>query len=85
MKSEFWKNFFLILVGIVTGSLFQQLTSGISALSWLSFGLDFATEQPLVLNLSVIKLTFGISLNLSVSVILFVIIALLFGKLVSRR
>ena len=50
MKKGFWLNFFLICVGIVTGSMVAEMTSGIPALSWLSYGLDFGMKSPLVLD-----------------------------------
>ena len=56
-----------------------------SALSWLSYGLDFGMTQPLVLDLNLINLTFGLSVNLNVATIICIIIALLVAKLINRR
>ena len=80
MKNNFLYNVVLILAGIVIGSLAGKVTEGIAVLKWLSFGLTFGTEAPVVLDLFVLRLTFGISFNLSVSVILFVALSLILGR-----
>lgn len=85
MKKHFWLNFFLILVGIVIGAVVAELTSGIPALRWLSFGLNFGTETPFTLNLNALSITFGLSLRITVSTIIFVAVSLLLGKLIIRK
>ena len=80
MKGRFWLNLFLVLAGIVVGSLIAEITAGVSWLSWLSFGLEFGTEEPLVLNLTVLRLTFGITVKITVASILFVSLSLLLGR-----
>lgn len=80
-----WFYLLFLLAGIVIGSLVTELTAGIPWLSWLSYGLNFATESPLVLNLNVIRLTFGISVHLSISVILFCVISVLCGRALFRK
>lgn len=62
----------LMLCGIVLGSFVADLTSGIEVLSWLSYGRSFGvgSPTPLVLDLAVIRLTFGLSFHLSIGVIL---------------
>ena len=80
MKNNFLYNVVLVLAGIVIGSLVGKVTEGIAVLKWLSFGLTFGTEAPVVLDLFVLRLTFGISFNLSVSVILFVALSLILGR-----
>ncbi len=74
-----------VCAGIVIGSLVAQLSEGISWLSWLAFGMNFGITSPFVLNLGVLTLTFGATFNLSVSVILFTIIAVLCGFAILRR
>lgn len=85
MRSKsFWLTLFLVLAGIVSGALAAEATAGIPALSWLSYGLQFGTESPVNLNLNVIRLTFGISVNITVSTVIFVALALLLGRLLRR-
>ena len=81
---SFWLTLFLVLAGIVAGAMAAELTAGIPALSWLSYGLSFGTESPVYLNLNVIRLTFGISVNITVSTVIFIALALLLGRLLRR-
>ncbi len=85
MKKNFWLNLFLICVGIVAGSLVAELTADVSFLSWLSYGLDFGTESPFVLNLNVLRFTFGISFKITISTIIFVVISLLCGRSIIKN
>lgn len=85
MKKSFWLNFFLICIGIVTGSMVADMTSGIPALSWLSYGLDFGMKSPLVLDLNVLELTLGIYVRITISTIIFTVLSLLLGKLIIRK
>ena len=71
---------FLVLIGIVVGSLVAKVTASVSALGWLSYALTFGLESPVVLDLSVIRLTFGLSVDLSISVILCVVVSLVIGN-----
>ena len=85
MKKGFWLNFFLICVGIVTGSMVAEMTSGIQALSWLSYGLDFGMKSPLVLDLNVLELTLGLSVRITIATIIFTVLSLLLGRLIIRK
>ena len=85
MKGRFWLNLFLVIVGVVIGSMVAEMTVGISWLKWLSYGLEFGTETPLVLNLNLLQLTFGISIKITVSMILFIVLSLLLGRVITRE
>ena len=85
MKKNFWLNFFLICVGIVLGAMVSEMTAGIPFLSWLSYGLDFGTENPIILDLNVLRLTLGLSINITVSTIIFVSLSLLLGKIIVKH
>ena len=76
---------FFICSGIVLGSLTAILVKNVSFLSWLSFGLDFGITSPLVLDLSVLTLTFGATFRLTVAVVIFLILFALIGCAVVRR
>lgn len=84
MKNKFWLNFFLVLVGIVLGSMVAHVTAGVSFLSWLAFGLNFGTSAPVTLELGVVSCTFGISFSLSVATILCIALSLIVGKFIAR-
>lgn len=85
MKKNFWLNFFLVLCGIVIGSIVAEMTAGIYGLSWLSYGLDFGTTAPFSLNLNVLSLTLGVSIKITISTIIFVALSLLLGKLIIKK
>ncbi len=85
MRNSTIYNIFLVLVGIVLGSLVAKITAGVPALGWLSYALAFGFEEPLRLDLSVVHLTFALNVNLSVAVILFVAISLAVGHYLARR
>ena len=76
---------FLILVGIVLGGLVAHLTKDISFLSWLSFGESFGTASPVTVDLGVMSVTLGASLNISVAVVLAVALSLMVGKFIVRK
>ena len=88
MKKTKWLLLLFLLAGAVVGLLLGELTKDISFLSWLSFGRDFglSPEEPLVLELVVMRLRLGLTLNLSVSVIICMGAAgLIYRKFVMRN
>ena len=85
MKARFWLYLFLVGAGVVVGALAAEITAGVPFLSWLGFGLDFGTESPIVLDLSILRLTFGISVKITVSSVLFIALSLILGRLILRK
>ena len=85
MLTKVWLTVLLVCVGVVIGTLVSSATEGISWLSWLSYGLDFGLTSPFVLDLKVISITFGFTLKLTGSVIIFVALSLLLGRLITRK
>ncbi len=85
MKKHFWLNLFLVCVGIVVGSLTASVTSGVKGLSWLAYGLDFGTTSPFVLDLYAVKLTFGITVNITIATVICVVLSLIIGKAIARK
>ncbi len=75
------KNIWILLIficcGLVIGGLLGQMASQVEWLNWLSYGQTFGLSEPLVLNLNVIKITFGLMLNINVASIIGMAIALL--------
>jgi len=76
------KRFFVLLIfilaGVVLGGLLGALGDRFEALSWLSYGQSFglAADSPAVLELGVLRLSFGVSLRLNVAVVICVLAAL---------
>ena len=75
------KNIWILLIficcGLVIGGLLGQLASQVEWLNWLSYGQTFGLSEPLTIELNVIKLTFGLMLNINVASIIGMAIALL--------
>jgi hypothetical protein len=69
----------LILAGVVIGALVASATKNIPFLSWLAYSktLGLAVDKPVLLNLSVLKIAFGMELNVSVAQLTCVALALL--------
>ena len=76
-NKNFWILLLFLLTGIVLGGFLGSLADGISWLSWLNFGQSFGLDDPLVLNLGVLVITFGLSIKITMASILGVAVALL--------
>lgn len=75
-----WALFLLILSGIVLGGFIGYLTQDISFLSWLNYGQEFGLNKPVVLNLGIMTLTFGLQMKISIASILGVVLSILIFK-----
>lgn len=65
-----WILIVFILSGLVIGGLLGELASKTNGLDWLAYGQSFGLESPLVLNLSIIKVTFGLMLHINIASII---------------
>lgn len=80
-RKNAWALFLLILSGIVLGGFIGMLAEGISWLSWLSYGQSFGLDAPIILNLGVLVITFGLSIKISIASIVGILIAILIYRL----
>ena len=80
-NKNFWILLILLLSGIVLGGFLGSLAEGISWLSWLNFGQSFGLDSPLILNLGVLIITFGLPIKITMASIIGVAIALLIFRL----
>ena len=71
-----------ILIGIVLGGLIAELTAGVHALSWLSYGQSFGLDSPLVLDLGVLVLTFALQIKITIASIIGVILAIVIYRFI---
>lgn len=72
-----WVLLLMVLSGIVLGGFIGEAASGVPFLSWLNFGQSFGLNDPLVLNLGILVITFGLSIRITMASIIGVIIAIL--------
>lgn len=76
-----WALLLLILAGIVLGGFIGMLTEGVSALSWLGYGMTFGLDQPIILNLGILVITFGLTIKISIASIVGMIIAIIIYRI----
>ena len=77
-----WALFLLLLVGIVLGGFIGTLTAGVPFLSWLNYGQSFGLTSPVVLDLGVLVLTFGLTIRITIASIIGVLLAILIYRLI---
>ena len=71
-----WILVLFIFAGIVVGGLLGELASGIDFLWWLGYGENFGLTEPVVLDLSIISISFGIQFKINIASIIGIAIAL---------
>ena len=74
-------TFFTALAGIVLGGFIGMLAEGVPALSWLSYGQTFGFDNPIVLNLGLLVITFGLNIKITIASILGVVISIIIYRL----
>ena len=70
-----WILLILMLAGIVLGGFIGTLTQNSDALSWLNYGQSFGLDSPIVVNLGIIIITFGLSIKITIASIIGLILA----------
>ncbi len=66
MRKNNWTCFLLILAGIVIGGFIGSLFPS----TWLNYGQSFGLSAPLVLDLGILSVTFGLSIKITISSII---------------
>ena len=79
-EKNFWILLIFILSGLVIGGLLGELAGNINGLWWLSFGQEFGLENPLILNLSILKITFAFTVKINIASIIGLAIAIFIYK-----
>ena len=75
-----WILIVFILSGLVVGGLLGQLASNVDWLWWLSYSQTFGLQDPIVLDLSVVTITFALMFKISVASIVGMLLAILIYK-----
>ena len=75
-----WTLLLLILAGVVLGGFIGTLAAGISGLDWLNYGQSFGLEEPVVLSLGLLVLTFGLTIRITVASIIGIMLAIFIYK-----
>ncbi len=72
-----WALFLLLLTGIVLGGFIGMMAEGVPALSWLSYGQSFGLDEPMILNLGLLVVTFGLTIKITIASIIGVLVAII--------
>ena len=75
-EKNIWILLVFLLSGLVIGGLLGEVASKVEWLKWLGYGQSFGLSSPIELNLNVIKITFGLMLNINIASIVGIAIAI---------
>ncbi|MGN0278357.1 MAG: DUF4321 domain-containing protein [Lachnospiraceae bacterium] len=78
MRKNNWSCFLLILAGIVIGGFIGSLFPN----SWLNYGQSFGLSSPLVLDLGILCITFGLSIKITIAGILGVAVGIIIYRFI---
>ena len=77
-----WIVILFIFAGLVIGGLLGQVASQVDWLSWLAYGQTFGIQDPFILDMNVLSLTFAFSIQINIASIIGLAIAIfLYRKL----
>jgi hypothetical protein len=71
-----WSLFLLILAGIVLGGFVGSLVQGTPYFGWLNYGQNFGLDSPIILNLGILVITFGLNIKITIASIIGVLLAI---------
>ena len=74
-SQNIWVLVLLMLAGVVLRGFIGNALGGISALSWLNYGSSFGLSSPLVLDLGVLTLQFGLTIRFTIAGIIGIVLA----------
>lgn len=77
MRKNNWTCFLLILAGIVIGGFIGSLFPT----TWLNYGQSFGLSQPMILDLGILSITFGLSIKITIASILGIAAAIIIYRL----
>lgn len=77
-----WTLLILVLAGVLLGSFISHISNGVSFLKWLDFGKSFGLTSPLVLDLGILVLTFGLTVRITIGSLVGIALAVIIYKLI---
>lgn len=78
MRKNNWTCFLLILAGIVIGGFIGSLFPS----TWLNYGQSFGLSQPMILDLGILSITFGLSIRITIASIMGIAAAIIIYRLI---
>ena len=67
---NFWILLIFILSGLVVGGLLGEFTKNVDWLWWLAYGESFGIENPVTIDLNIIKISFGFMFKINIASII---------------
>ncbi len=74
-SNNIWVLLLLMLAGVVLGGFIGSVLGGNAALAWLNYGSSFGLSSPLVLDLGVLTLQFGLTIRFTIAGIIGIVLA----------
>ena len=75
-EKNIWVLLIFILSGLVVGGLLGELAGRVDFLWWLGYGESFGLTTPLELDLSIIRITFGLVFKINIASIIGMVLAI---------
>lgn len=72
-----WTLLLLVLAGVVLGGFIGSLAAGVPGLDWLNYGQAFGLEEPMILSMGLVVLTFGLTIRITIASIIGIVLAIL--------
>lgn len=77
-----WALFLMLLAGIMLGGFIGSLTANVPGLGWLNYGQSFGFASPIVLDLGILVITFGLTIKITIASLVGVLIAIIIYRLI---
>lgn len=76
-----------LLMGLILGNVLTEIANNVSWLSFLTYGkqIGIGAEHPVTIDLAVIRLSFGLSIQMNLAVVLCLIGSLIFYSKVGKN
>ncbi len=75
-----WTLLIILLSGIVLGGFIGYLCRNVGFLSWLNYGQTFGLSSPVVLDLGIMVITFGLTISINIASIIGIILGIIIYK-----
>lgn len=79
-EKNIWILLIFILSGLVVGGLLGELASKVNWLWWLSYSQSFGVNEPIILDIGVMKITLALMFKISISSIIGMVLAIFIYK-----
>lgn len=71
-----WIALLFVCAGLVIGGLLGEVAAQVDWLRWLAYGQTFGIENPFILDLNILSLTFAFALHINIASIIGLTIAI---------